>query len=99
MLLHTVNKSPESSDALASCLRSALPGALVLLLEDGVYAARRGSPSAEQMAALPGLRYYALEADVAGRGLLGMIAAEFELVEYADFVRLSIECHAVQSWY
>ena len=99
MLLHTVSKSPESGDALASCLRAALPGALVLLLEDGVYAARSGSPSAERMAALPGLRYYALEADVAARGLLGLTAADIELVQYADFVRLSVECHAVQSWY
>lgn len=99
MLLHTVNKSPESGDALASCLRAALPGAQVLLLEDGVYAARSGSPSAERMAALPGLRYYALEADVAARGLLGLTAADIELVQYADFVRLSVECHAVQSWY
>lgn len=99
MLLHTVNKSPESSDALASCLRAALPGASVLLLEDGVYAARAGSPSAQQMAALPGLHYYALEADVAARGLLGLIATDIKLVEYADFVRLSVDCHAVQSWY
>ena len=99
MLLHTVSKSPESGDALTSCLRAALPGALVLLLEDGVYAARSGSPSAERMAALPGLRYYALEADVAARGLLGLTAADIELVQYADFVRLSVECHAVQSWY
>ena len=99
MLLHTVNKSPDSSDALASCLRAALPGARILLLEDGVYAARRGSPSAEQLAALSGLRCYALSADVAARGLLGLVAAEIELVEYADFVRLGVECHAVQSWY
>ena len=99
MLLHTVNKSPESSDALASCLRAALPGAQILLLEDGVYAARRGSPSAEQMVALAGLRCYALRADVEARGLLELVAAEIELVDYTDFVRLSVECHAVQSWY
>lgn len=99
MLLHTVNKSPESSDALASCLRTALPGAMVLLLEDGVYAARTGSPSAVQMAALSSLQCYALRADVAARGLLGLVADDIELVEYADFVRLSAECHAVQSWY
>lgn len=99
MLLHTVSKSPESSDALASCLRAALPDARILLLEDGVYAARRGSPSAEQLATLAGLRCYALRTDVAARGLVGLVAAEIELVEYADFVRLGVECHAVQSWY
>jgi sulfur relay protein TusB/DsrH len=51
------------------------------------------------LATLSGLRFYALSADVAARGLLGLVADEIELVEYADFVRLGVECHAVQSWY
>jgi sulfur transfer complex TusBCD TusB component (DsrH family) len=36
---------------------------------------------------------------VEARGLQKLVAAEIELIEYADFVRLSVECHAVQSWY
>lgn len=35
--LHTVNKFGLTSSALDSCLRVALPGDAILLLEDGVY--------------------------------------------------------------
>jgi tRNA 2-thiouridine synthesizing protein B len=96
MLLHTISSSPESSDALQSCVRVALPDACILLMEDAVYAARAGSPSAQQLA---GLRCYALEADVAARGLLELLAVNIELIDYPGFVNLSVECHAVQSWY
>jgi tRNA 2-thiouridine synthesizing protein B len=99
MLLHTVSKSPFESSALDSCLRSALPGAVLLLLEDGVYAAHAGSEAAERIASLPGIRCYALLADVKARGLLGAVADQISLVDFDDFVRLSTECHAVQSWY
>ena len=37
--LHTVSRSPFRDVALESCLRVALPGSAVLLLEDGVYGA------------------------------------------------------------
>ena len=42
-MLHIVNHSPLSSRNLASCLRFALPGDALLLIEDGVYAATTGS--------------------------------------------------------
>ncbi len=95
MLLHTVNKSPDSSDALASCLRTALPGSHLLLIEDGVYAAREG----QHIAADTGIHCYALEADIQARGLQDMLAENITVLDYAGFVRLSTECHAVLSWY
>ena len=99
MLLHTVNKSPDSSDALASCLRAALPGSQLLLIEDGVYAARDGNEAAGEIAAANGIHCYALEADIRARGLQDMLAENITVLDYAGFVRLSTECHAVQSWY
>lgn len=98
MLLHTVNKSPEQSPALHSCLRCATPGSILLLLEDGVYSGRVG---AQSMTAITnsGLACYALRPDVEARGLTALIAPGVGLIDYADFVRLSVECHAVQSWY
>jgi tRNA 2-thiouridine synthesizing protein B len=99
MLLHTVSKSPYSSDALRSCLRSALPGSHILLIEDGVYAALDGSDSAAELTAAENIACYALAPDLAARGLLGSVAAGIEFVDYSDFVRLAAECHAVQSWY
>ena len=99
MLLHTVNKSPATSDALASCLRSAASGSRLLLLEDGVYAAVRGSASMERIGAQSDLPCYALAGDVAARGLQDLIDERIALVDYNTFVRLSVECHGVQSWY
>ncbi len=93
MLLHTVSKSPANSSALASALRSALPGSHILLLEDGVYAALA------QLVDSSDIRCYALIEDVAARGLQNLLDPAIELVDYSGFVQLSVECHAVQSWY
>ena len=38
-MLHTINKSPFQNSALENCLRLARDGDVILLLEDGVYAA------------------------------------------------------------
>lgn len=99
MLLHTVSKSPTSSDALSSCLRIAAAGSKLLLLEDAVYAAITGTPAQKRLEARTDLVCYALECDVAARGLRELIAGHVTLVNEAEFVRLSVECHAVQSWY
>jgi tRNA 2-thiouridine synthesizing protein B len=99
VLLHTVSTSPFHSSALDSCIRAAAPGSTILLLADAVYAARAGTDPATKLAALEGLRCFALAPDVNARGLENLLAAHIELASYDDFVRLSIECHAVQSWY
>ena len=97
MLLHTVNKSPAHSDAISSCLRAALPGSMVLLIEDGVYAAVSNQPSLDQPLQAP--RYFALRADVEARGLCSVLRKDVTLVDYAGFVELASQAHAVQSWY
>jgi tRNA 2-thiouridine synthesizing protein B len=99
MLLHTVNQSPAAGNALQSAIRAILPGAHLLLLEDGVYAAVDGSATAKQLLLMDGIHCYALAADVATRGLSDRLAAGIGQISYEDFVRLSTECHAVQSWY
>jgi tRNA 2-thiouridine synthesizing protein B len=99
VLLHTVNKSPGDSTALASALRSALPGCHLLLIEDGVYGAMAGTPTARQLRENTAIHSYALRDDVLARGLEGLLEPAIELIDYTDFVRLSITCHAVQSWY
>ena len=38
-MLHTVNKSPFERNTLEACLKRAVPGSAVLLIEDAVYAA------------------------------------------------------------
>ena len=58
-ILHTVNKSPFEKPALSSCLQHALPGSVVLLLEDGVYGAQAGSAPADQLENARDVRVYA----------------------------------------
>ncbi|MEP5765531.1 MAG: sulfurtransferase complex subunit TusB [Halieaceae bacterium] len=98
MLLHAVFTSPDNDHALASCLRVALPDSCILLLQDAVYAAYTNSTHASRLRE-SGSRIYALREDVEARGLCGALDEGIELVDYAGFVELSVECHAVQSWY
>ena len=48
-MLHTVNKSPFENRALETCLRLARQGSAVLLIEDGVYAAAKGTAASRQV--------------------------------------------------
>ena len=68
-MLNIVNKSPLDRNGLDACLRIAAPGAL-LLIEDGVYAAVRGtSVEARVTAALARFRVYALLPDLEARAV------------------------------
>ncbi len=96
-MLHTVNKSPFTHGNLESCLRFAGEGDVILLLEDGVFAALRDtSRSALVEEALKTLPVYAIEADVQARGLDNLIEG-VTLASYADFVKL-LEAHKSQAW-
>ena len=99
MLLHTVSTSPFQTSALNSCIRAAGGGSTILLIADGVYAARAGSEPAANLETLAEISCFALAPDVQARGLETLLAPHIKLASYDDFVRLSIECHAVQSWY
>ena len=98
-MLHIVNKSPFDRPALESCLRLAQPGSAVLLIEDAVYAATRGTAWAERVgSAATGLQFYALVPDIEARGLQARIIDGIELIDYAGFVDLVAAHRAVQSW-
>jgi tRNA 2-thiouridine synthesizing protein B len=93
-VLHIVNKSPTERHALASCLRVALPGQALLLIEDGVVAAtsRALGDAAKR------LKVYALAPDLAARGLAAKADAGVTLIDYAGFVDLVAEHSTNQSW-
>ena len=68
-ILHTVNKSPFEKNTLESCLNHAREGDAVLLIEDGVYGAVKGTKVAEVITAKNGdIRVYVLGPDLAARG-------------------------------
>ena len=96
-MLHTVNKSPFQNSSLENCLRMAQKGDVILLLEDGVYAASVGtakSPLIEK--AVKQCKVYAIDADLKARGL-GNLIKEVRIASYGDFVDL-VEQHPVHAW-
>ena len=98
-MLHTVNKSPFSNNALEICLKHAKQGSAVLLIEDGVYAATTGTTVSQRLLdALATVSIYALKPDVEARGMQHSLMDGIKLVDYGGFVDLVVEHHAVQSW-
>ena len=97
-MLHIVNKSPSQSNALDAALRLASQGA-VLLIEDGVYAATRGSVGAAKLAGADArLKIYVLGPDLNARGMADRLVEGVESVDYAGFVDLVAEHPNCQSW-
>ena len=99
MLLHTVNKSPFERNALESCLTHAQKGSAVLLIEDAVYGAIKGTAFSKRVEdALKSVTVYALTPDVETRGVQGRLIDGVKLVDYGGFVDLVTQHQAVQSW-
>lgn len=99
-MLHTVNKSPYSSDSLETCVDYAGEGDAILLIEDDVYAARKGG-KAEALVnnAQTSSKVYALGPDLKARGIdAGNLADGVEVVGYDGFVSLAEANDKVQSW-
>ena len=91
-LLHTVNKSPFEKNSLETCLRIAVEGSSVLLMEDGVYGAMNGT-SLNGMLSDAGnrLQFYVLGPDLKARGLSEENVMEgIEVVGYDGFVDLVV---------
>jgi tRNA 2-thiouridine synthesizing protein B len=99
-MLHTVNKSPFERNSLDSCLRLSIKGSPILLLEDGVLAATKGTSVSEKIvAAQSDHPIFVLGPDLQARGLAeGDIAEGITVVDYGGFVDLVVEHGTVQSW-
>jgi tRNA 2-thiouridine synthesizing protein B len=96
-MLHTINKSPFQNSALENCLRLARNGDVILLLEDGVYAAAVGTVKSSLIEqAVRRHAVYVIEADLKARGL-DKLVKEVRIAGYGDFVDL-VEKHPVHAW-
>ncbi|MGN7611796.1 sulfurtransferase complex subunit TusB [Magnetococcales bacterium HHB-1] len=96
-MLHTVNKSPFQNSTLESCLRFLQEGDVVLLLEDGVFAATADTAKSALIEnTLKTNKVYALSADLKARGLSRIISG-VEVTDYAGFVDL-VEEHSMHAW-
>mgnify|MGYP001558452933 FL=1 len=98
-MLHTVNKSPFDHNTLDTCLKYAKQGSAVLLIEDGVYAAAKGTAVSKKLQdALKTVPIYALKPDIEARGMQNRVLDGVKLVDYGGFVDLVVEHNTVQSW-
>ena len=99
MLLHIINKSPYEKNSLDSCLKHAVKGSSILLIEDGIYAAVKGGEISEKVSkAMGDLTIYALEPDIKARGMHDKVLDGIKLVDYNGFVELAATHNAAQSW-
>ncbi|HEW98252.1 MAG TPA: sulfurtransferase complex subunit TusB [Beggiatoa sp.] len=99
-MLHTVNKSPFDRNSLESCLRFAHQGHSILLFEDGVYGALKGTRFETLLTeALKSYNIYVLVPDIEARGMRtdGIIEG-IKPTDYAGFVDLVAQTKAVQAW-
>jgi tRNA 2-thiouridine synthesizing protein B len=97
-MLHIVNKSPLERNALATCLRVAT-GGTILLIEDAVYAAVRGNASeAAVREALARFRIVALGPDLDARAVGDRVIEGIATVDYEGFVDLVAQHPNCQSW-
>ena len=101
--LHTVNKSPFTSQTLLSSLRHIKEGDAVLMIEDAIYGATAGTRLNETIKGFgegaAGVKLYVLEADLQARGIdPSRLMKNVSPVDYAGFVNLVAEHDTVQSW-
>lgn len=99
-MLHTVNKSPFERNALDSCLATSLAGSSILLIEDAVVGAVKGSRIAEKISsAMADKSVYVLSSDLNARGFTDAdIIDGIKTVDYSGYVDLVVEHSNVQSW-
>ena len=96
-MLHTINKSPFATSSLESCLRFVQKDDVILLLEDGVYAAAVNTAKSHLVeSALKSNRVYAIQADLKARAVDRLIDG-VQLADYNDFVKL-LETHRSNAW-
>lgn len=99
-MLHTVNKSPFEKRSLDGALTHAVKGAGVLMIEDGIYGALKGTAiTAKIEKALGDLKVYVLGPDLKARGMTEeQVIDGVTVVDYAGFVDLVTEYDKVQAW-
>ncbi|MCB1789241.1 MAG: sulfurtransferase complex subunit TusB [Gammaproteobacteria bacterium] len=98
--LLTVNKSPFEKNSLELAIKYSQPGSAILLIEDGVYGAMKGTV-AEAMVkgAMGDKKMYALKSDLKARAIKDdRVIDGVEVVDYAGFVDLVEANDKVQAW-
>jgi tRNA 2-thiouridine synthesizing protein B len=99
-MLHTVNKSPFETATLQSCLQHTTKGDAVLLVEDGVLGALKGTiVSGDIWSKRVDVGFFVLGPDLEARGLsIDRLIDGIEIVDYSGFVDLVAKHKTNQAW-
>ncbi|MGI9276188.1 MAG: sulfurtransferase complex subunit TusB [Endozoicomonas sp.] len=92
--LHTINKTGQP---LELCLRSLSQGDSLLFIEDGVYQLLEALDVLEDVS--HSFKLYALEADLAARGISGDSQIFATPVSYRQFVKMTESHDKILSWF
>lgn len=95
-MLVTLNRSLKQTD-MNTLGRLITAGDDLLLMQDAVTAAIAGSSMLQLLIITPA-RLHVLEEDWLARGLGGLLAEQFTLVNYAGFVQLSLKHCQQLAW-
>jgi tRNA 2-thiouridine synthesizing protein B len=84
---------------MESCLAYAKEGSSVLLYEDAIYGAIKGTAIADKVIAKSDVNFYVLGPDLKARGVAEeKVIDGIEIVDYPKFVELAVENDKVQAW-
>ena len=99
-MLHTVNKSPFEKNSLETCLRLTEDNSSILLIEDGVYGALKNtSIESSVINAQKTNKFFVLGPDLKARGLdKTSLISNIEIIDYKEFVKLTVENDKIQNW-
>jgi tRNA 2-thiouridine synthesizing protein B len=99
-MLHTVNKSPLDRTALESAINHATKGSAVLMIEDGIYGAMKGTVKSDMVVnAMKDISFYVLGPDLKARGIdASRVIDGVKVIDYTGFVDLVAEHDNTQSW-
>jgi tRNA 2-thiouridine synthesizing protein B len=99
-MLHTVNKSPFERNSLQSCIEHAKEGSTILMIEDGIYGALKGTENSDMVnKAMASLKVCVLGADLSARGIgEDKVIDGITIVDYSGFVDLVSDHDTNQTW-
>ena len=98
--LHTVNKSPLDRNALESAVNHATKGSAILMIEDGIYGAMKGTAKSDLVTkAMGDVTFYVMGPDLKARGIdESKVIDGIKVVDYKGFVDLVAQHDVTQSW-
>jgi tRNA 2-thiouridine synthesizing protein B len=98
-MLHIINQSPYTSESLKRCEKMLGDSDVILLIEEGVYAAMTDTSISEVTTKiLEKNKIFVLESDAQACGITEKIMPDIALISYEEFVDLTIQHHPILNW-